>query len=202
MIAAISRLTRAAIGSGTPVGAASTNQPAKSKPGKVSATAGTSGKSGSRFAEVTASARSLPLATWPRAVGDGDDEELHAAGEHILHALRHLRVRHVGNLRAGELVEPGRDHAGEAPRAVGGDRELVRVGLGVGEQLRQVLRRHVRIRQHHEGTSAMSRRYGEVLHRVVGQRLERVGIGHQRRARSRRRTCSRRAPSVPPPACR
>jgi len=54
---------------GTPVGAASTHQPAKSNPGKVSATAGTSGSSGIRFGDVTASARSLPDAICPLAAG-------------------------------------------------------------------------------------------------------------------------------------
>ena len=47
------------IAGGTPVGAASANQPAKSKPGKVSATAGTSGNSGSRLSDVTASGAKL-----------------------------------------------------------------------------------------------------------------------------------------------
>ena len=58
--------------------------------------------------------------------------------------------------------------------------ELVRVGLGVGEQLRQVLRRHARMRQHHEAHLGDPRNHGEVLHRIVGQRLEGVGIDHQR----------------------
>ena len=42
-MAAISPFTRCTIGAGTPAGAASTHQPAKSKPGKASATVGTFG---------------------------------------------------------------------------------------------------------------------------------------------------------------
>ena len=94
----ISLLTRAMIGGGTPVGAASANQPAKSKPGKVSATAGTSGNSGSRFERRHRERAELAGRDMALGGRDGDDEELHAAGEHVLNALRHLGVGHVGDV--------------------------------------------------------------------------------------------------------
>ncbi|MNV76109.1 hypothetical protein D3C71_1694430 [compost metagenome] len=58
---------------GVPAGAANPNQVTASKPGKPrSAMVGTSGISGTRCAEVTASARILPLRTWPISVGTDD----------------------------------------------------------------------------------------------------------------------------------
>src|SRR5262249_34292601 len=59
-----SALSFAITGAGVPAGASSPYQVFASNPGKPdSATVGTAGSSGERFAEVTASARSLPLLT-------------------------------------------------------------------------------------------------------------------------------------------
>ena len=55
-----SRLSSAITSGGVAPGATSICQDADSKPGTVSATAGTSGAAGLRFAVVTASARTVP----------------------------------------------------------------------------------------------------------------------------------------------
>ncbi|MNC67884.1 hypothetical protein D3C75_1184270 [compost metagenome] len=58
---------------GVPAGAARPNHVTASKPGKPrSAMVGTSGMSGARCEDVTASARILPLRTWPISVGTDD----------------------------------------------------------------------------------------------------------------------------------
>ena len=62
------------------------------------------------------------------------DGELGAAGQRVLDALRHGGVGHLQDIGAARLVQPGRQDAGEIPFAVGGEGELARIGLIVGDQ--------------------------------------------------------------------
>ena len=61
----ISRLSRSTMSGGVPLGAQTAFQELASKPGTNSASAGTSGRTSTRLAVVTASARKRPDLTWP-----------------------------------------------------------------------------------------------------------------------------------------
>src|SRR5262252_7111618 len=107
----ISRYMRSTMSLGVPAGASIRNQPTSSKPGKVSAIAGTSSKPGMRFAQLPPSARSSPALR--RGERDREYRDLGAAGDRVLHAERNPRVGHEEDVHASDLVEPRRHHAGE-----------------------------------------------------------------------------------------
>ena len=73
-------------------------------------------------------------------------------------------------------VAPDDDRRGRAR----GVAQLARIGLAVGDELGDGLRRNVRVNHQHEGQVAGTRDRRKVLHRIVGQALEQIGIGRMR----------------------
>ena len=113
---------------------------------------------------------------------DADEDEVHVAGEHVLHREVHALVGDVNELRAGDDVE---ELAREVVRGAGAARaEVERAGLGFreGDELLQVLRRQRRLRDHHVRHRRDQAHRREVLHRVVVDlRVQRRADGERRR---------------------
>src|SRR5213596_803038 len=118
-----------------------------------------------------------------RGGGNGEDDELGAARERVLDPEGHGRVGHGEDAGSRDLVQPRGHHAGEVSEAVGGPGELAGVRLVVGDQLRERLHRHARMHEDEERTLGDHGHRHEIARRIVGQRLEGVRIGNERRRR-------------------
>ena len=86
---------------GVPVGTMKPNQPRFSKPGSVSATAGTLGSCAERSLLVTASARSLPVLTKGNRRRQIGCDELDLPADEVADRRTLALVRHVGHVDAG-----------------------------------------------------------------------------------------------------
>ncbi len=139
-------------------------------PGMPASTAvGISGAPLSRSGEVTARMRILPLrwssSSWPVDV-DGRHRDL--AGDKIGDARAGAAVGHVGDIgSADDLLEQFAGelrHGAGAGRAVG---QLVGIGLGVGDELLERLRRHGRMDHDSVRRDGEDRDRREILDRIV-----------------------------------
>ena len=115
----------------------------------------------------------------------GQDHQLGASGQRVLYPLRHLRIRRLQDVDAAKLVQPCRRHAGKIARTVGGEGELARCGFFQGHQLADAFGIDRRMCQHQKWCPCHHADGREVARRIVGQRLEGVGIGHQCRSRGK-----------------
>jgi hypothetical protein len=158
-------------------------QPVYSKPGKVSPSVGTLGSSDWRCAGADRQRLDLAALDVRGERRIRQAHQLHAAADHVLQRVGRLGVRHVVQLDAGHRGDAVGQHAGEGLGPFGGDADRAGLRLGLGDHFGQVLGREVRRRGDHEGAAAHQAHRHEVLHRVVGQRLEGVDVGHHRRGR-------------------
>ncbi len=85
------------------------------------------------------------------------------------HGLRNAFVGHVHDVDAGLGFQRFHGQVRLAAAAVRGVIELAGVGLGVGDQLLEVVGRHGRVGQQQLVEQHQLRDGREVLHRVVGQ---------------------------------
>ena len=98
------------------------NQPEKSKPGSVSAAAGTSGAATSRARRGDRERAQRARAHMALDDRGREDAGLRAARDRVLQAVVDVDRRHQHELRAGALVERLRGDAGEIARPVDRDR--------------------------------------------------------------------------------
>ena len=138
-----------------------------------------------------------------------------AAGDQVVHALRHLAVGHVLHLGAGDIHE---QHGREVRGRADADRVVVQlagIGLGVVDHLLDRLeRRHgrdlehlARARHQHDRLEALDRiergrrRQRHVHRQRLRAEVQRVAVGRARPTPRRRRCCRcRRAGSPRSPA--
>ena len=108
-------------------------------------------------------------------------------------ALELAAIRDVDEIDAGHHLE---QFAGDMQRradAAGRHVDLAGIGLGIGDEFRDRLRRHVRIHLHHQRNERNARHGCGVVHEVemqvaVDRRVDRVGgHGKQQRVAVRRR---------------
>ena len=215
----ISACSRSTIGFGVPAGATIICQEAKSKPGTpASATVGISGAIGSRVADDTPSARTLPSASSGSTGVGSREHHRNVAGDQIGQRRRVAAIRHVQHVDAGhglEQLEAQVLRRAGPGRAVG---ELPGLRLGELDEVGDAVHRQRRIDHQHEGRVGDERDRREILRRIVGQVLvqrhvdgerragaeqERVAVGRRLGDRRRRRSrCRRRCGSRSRPACR
>ena len=118
-----------------------------------------------------------------RRGGKGENGELHAPADRILHALRHGGVGDGVDRYAGVLVEPRGDKAGEVARSVIGDVEFSGFRLRQRDQLRQGVGRQVLVGDDDKGAAGDARDRDKILSRIIGQILDGEDIRRQRRRR-------------------
>ena len=114
--ATISRLSRSTIGFGVLAGRNAPTQKLYSASGSpASATVGTSGISGSRLAELTASALTLPSLASGDGVQRGRRIDVDASRDDFGHALGRAAEWHVRRRKAGGEAEPLHEQLAELP---------------------------------------------------------------------------------------
>ena len=132
------------------------------------------------------------------ALRAGGEEQLHLSADRVGDRRRAAAIRHVQHLDAGHALEQrGAQMIGRAGpgRRIG---DLAGIGLGVGDELRDRVRRHRRVHHHgvgHVGEQrdrreilhAVERHGGEqsVVHGVHAHGVEQDGVAVRRRARDR-----------------
>ena len=126
---------RATMGAGVPAGATTASQPTMSKPGNVSASAGTLSQPAMRLGEVTASMRSRPWLHQLRGRRDVGHQRIRLPADQVLHARADRAVGHEIGAGLGARVEQPRDHAAEGARAFVGERQLARLGLAARDEV-------------------------------------------------------------------
>ena len=125
---------------------------------------------------VTASARSLPAGDVLDRRRQVVEQHLHLSGDHVGERGRGAAVRHVGQLHPGHRHE---QFAREVDRrAVAGRRQvdLVRIGLGVGDEFRDRFRRHVGVDLHHIGNARDAGDRRDIAYEIERQFLIQRGV--------------------------
>ncbi len=113
-------------------------------------------------------------------IGHRDEHHRNVASDHVLHGRRDAAIGHMLDLHAGGLVEQlahEMEHRPHARTAVG---QLIRMGLGIGDQLlHRVHRQRGMDRETCHGLYCCNKR-GEILDRVIRQALHQIGSRHMR----------------------
>ena len=165
---------------GVPAGAISMNQPEKSKPGKVSATAGMSGAADSRWVEAVASARNAPLRRCDSRI---DAENTPAWVRPAIVSCKPLLMLTDGissnfvpaRLLSACAVTPARLRGPSTDIDI-----LPGAALSSAISSGKRLGRHVGMHHHDLMASRHERDRRKILDRIVAQILHHVGIGDER----------------------
>src|SRR5215831_8079033 len=169
-ISPTSPLSRSMMGRGVPPGAARPSQEMTSKPGSVSAMAGISGSSTKRLREETASPRNMPPLIWanaivPVSIMTSSRPPNRSCTIWVLprYGIPRSEVPASIDQLAGQVV-----HAAGQVHAIG---HVEWRGFGAGDEIGEGLERRIRGGRNHHRIAGDQRDEGEILDRMIGQRL-------------------------------
>src|SRR3954467_3205114 len=139
---------------------------------------GSSGNNVLRCILVTARARSAWALTWGRPlVRSMNIIDTRPPSTSLTAGVR-ASIGHMHEVDAGPGLERFAGH--HAGCVAARKRQLAGMGLGVGDQLRNGCRGHIRMQHQHQGEAADARDRLEVLYRIVGDALVEAGRGRVR----------------------
>ena len=170
-----------------------------SKPGRVSAIAGTSGICEKRLPNEAPSITSLPALACGTTPGMVPKASTVSPPEHRGDRRHRALVRHMHQVDAGHLLQPLDREVRDRAVAGGAVGQLAGAGLHHLDELGHRARVQVRARHQHHRRAGDDRDRLEVVQHVVGQLGVQRGADRVARHVGRRPACSRRPRSSPPP---